>query len=193
LSVSKAEVDYSSLHAENAGPNTGHFNSPETSVDSTTLAPPSSLDRWYDIDDYPKTVQCLHDRIDTDGFDTYRVRSEAATSYSARPQSPLPRRSRASTGNWLGQEDRLHVGRSTTDEREYEDELVRPALNTDTFDKGERQQQEEDAEGEVDKDDDKDDGQLQQRVNSVAAVLTTERVGDTHLSSKGDESARPAK
>jgi hypothetical protein len=45
----------------------------------------------------------------------------------------------------------------------------------------------------VDKDDDEDDGQLQQRVNSVAAVLTTERVGDTYLFSKGDKSARPAK
>ncbi|KAI9863873.1 MAG: hypothetical protein M1813_003525 [Trichoglossum hirsutum] len=62
----------------------------------------------------------------------------------------------------------------------------------DTFDKRERQQQKAEAEEEVDKDDDEDDGQLQQRVNSVA-VLTTERVSDTHLSSKGDESARPAK
>ncbi|KAI9776258.1 MAG: hypothetical protein M1839_000492 [Geoglossum umbratile] len=193
LSASEAEVDHGSLHAENAGPDAGHFNSPETTVDSTTLAPPSSLDRWYDIDDYSETVQRLHDRIDTDGLDMHRARSKVATSHSARPQSPPLRCSRASTGNRLGQEDRLHAGRSTAEEREYEDELVRPALNTDTFDKGERQQQEAEVEGEVDKDDDEDDGQLQQRVNSVAAVLTTERIGDTHLSSKGDESARPAK
>ncbi len=44
----------------------------------------------------------------------------------------------------------------------------------------------------MDKDDDEDDSQLLQRVNSVA-VLTTERVGDTYLSSKGDESTRLAK
>ncbi|KAI9770373.1 MAG: hypothetical protein M1839_003215 [Geoglossum umbratile] len=192
LSTFEAEVDHSSLHAENAGPDANHFNSPETTVDSITLAPPSSLDGWYDIDDYPETVQRLHDRIDTGDLDTHRARSETATSHSARPRSSPPRRSRESTGNRLSQENRLHAGQSTADEREYEDELVRPALNTDTFDKGERQQQEAEAEGEVDKDDDEDDSQPQQRVNSVA-VLTTERVGDTHLSGKGDENARPAK
>jgi hypothetical protein len=190
LSASEAEVDHGSFHAKNAGPDAGHFNSPETSVDSTTLA---SLDGWYDIDDYPETVQRLHDRIDTDGLDTHRARSEAATSHSARPRSPPPHHSRASTGNQLGQEDHFHAGRSTADEREHEDELVRSALNTDTFDKGKRQQQETEVEGEVDKDDDEDDSRLQQGVDSVAAVLATERVGDTHLSSKGDESARPAK
>ncbi|KAI9775082.1 MAG: hypothetical protein M1839_001474 [Geoglossum umbratile] len=190
LSASEAEVDHGSLHAENAGPDAGHFNSPETPVDSTTLA---SLDGWYDIDDYPETVQRLHDRIDTDGLDMHRAKSAAATSHSARPRSLPPHRSRASTGNRLGQEDRLHASRSTADEREYEDELVHPTLNTDTFDKGKRQQQEAEVEGGVDKDDDEDDGRLQQGVDSVAAVLTTERVGDTHLSSKGDESARPAK
>ncbi|KAI9772983.1 MAG: hypothetical protein M1840_008865 [Geoglossum simile] len=82
-------------------------------------------------------------------------------------------------GNQLGQEDRLHAGRSTADERKYKDELIHPALNTDTFDKGERQQQEAEVEGGVDKDDDEDNSQLQ--------------VGDTHLSSKGDKSTKPAK
>jgi hypothetical protein len=188
LSTSEAEVNHSSLHAENAGPDTGHFNSLETTVDLTTLTPPSSLDGWYDIDDYPETVQRLHDRIDT-----HRARSEVATSHSAHSRSPPPRRSRSSTGNRLGQKDHLHACRSTADVHKYVDKLVRPALNTDTFDKGERQQQEAEVEGEVDKDDDEDDGQLQQRVNSVAAVLTTEGVGDIHLSSKGDKSARPAK
>jgi hypothetical protein len=136
--------------------------------------------------------ELLHDRIDTGGLDTHRARSETATFHSARPQSPPPRCSRESIGNRLSQEDRLHAGQSTADEREYEDQLVRPALNTDTFDKGERQQHEAEAEGEVDKDNNEDDGQPQQRVNSVV-VLTTERVGDTHLSGKGDESTRPAK
>ncbi|KAI9770863.1 MAG: hypothetical protein M1839_003026 [Geoglossum umbratile] len=216
--ASDSEVFDSNLRAESAGPDAGSSSSPETAVNSRPLAPPSSLDGWYDIDDYPKTVQrlrlaegaltsnsmcpynpssrlsseLLHDRIDTGGLNTHRARSETATSHSARPRGLPPRRSRESTGNRLGQEDRLHAGQSTADEREYEDQLVRPALNTDTFDKGERQQQEAEAKGEVDKDDDKDDGQPQQRVNSVA-VLTTERVGDTHLFSKGDESARPAK
>jgi hypothetical protein len=219
LSTSEAEVDHGSLHTENAEPDAGHFDSPETTVDSTTPAPPSSLDEWYDIDNYPEMVQCLqlaegaltsnsmcpyspssylssellYDRIDTDGLDTHSTRSEAATSHYTRPRSLSPRRSRASTGNRLGQEDRLHAGQSTADEREYKDELVRPALNTDIFDKRDRQQQEAEAEGEVDKNDDEDDGQLQQRVNSVAAVPMTESVGNTHLSSKGDESARPAK
>jgi hypothetical protein len=190
LSASEAEVDHDSLHAENAGPDAGHFNSPETPIDSTTLA---SLDGWYDIDDYPETVQRLHDCIDTDSLDMHPAKSKAATSHSARPRSPSPYRSRASTGNQLGQEDCLHASRSTADEYEYENELVRPALNTDNFDKGKRQQQEAEVEGEVDKDDDEDDDQLQQGVDNVAVVLTTERVDDTYLSSKEDESARPAK
>ena len=190
MSASEAEVDHGSLHAENTGPDAGHFNSPETPVDSTTLA---SLDGWCDIDDYLETVQRLHDCIDTDGLDMHRAKSAAATSHSARPRSLPPHCSRASTGNRLGQEDRLHASRSTADEHEYEDKLVHPTLNTDTFDKGKRQQQEAEVEGEVDKDDDEDDGRLQQEVNNVAAVLMTERVGDTHLSSKGNKSARPAK
>ncbi|KAI9776299.1 MAG: hypothetical protein M1839_000460 [Geoglossum umbratile] len=38
-------------------------------------------------------------------------------------------------GDRLDQEDRLHADSSTAGECEYEDEQVRPALNTDTFDK----------------------------------------------------------
>lgn len=101
-----------------------------------------------------------YDRIDTDGLDTYRARSEAATSHSAHPRNLPARPSRTSTGNRLDQDDCLHAGRSTADEREYEDELVRPALNTDIFDKRERQQQEAESEGKVNKDDDEDDGQV---------------------------------
>ncbi|KAH0538364.1 hypothetical protein FGG08_005059 [Glutinoglossum americanum] len=219
LSASEAEVDHGGL-AENAEPDAGHFDRLETTVDSTTLAPPSSLDGWHDIGDYPETVQhlrlakgalasnsmcpyspsahlsseLLHDHIDTEGLDTHRARSEAATSHSARPRSPPPRHSRASTGNQLGQEDRLHAGRSTADEREYEDELVRPVLNPDTFDKGERQQQEAEAEaeGEADNDDNEDDGQVQQEANDMAAAVTAKRISDNHLSGKEGGSPRLA-
>ncbi|KAI9768892.1 MAG: hypothetical protein M1839_003846 [Geoglossum umbratile] len=81
---------------------------------------------------------------------------------------------------------------NTADEREYEDELVRHALNTDTFDKGERQQREAKPEGKVDKDDDEDDGQVQQAANGVAAVVTAKRIGDNRLSGEEDGSPRPA-
>ncbi|KAI9866126.1 MAG: hypothetical protein M1813_001687 [Trichoglossum hirsutum] len=204
LNASDSEVFDSNLRTESAEPDTGSS---------------SSLETAYDIDNYSKTVQrlqlaegaltsnsicpyspssclssqLLHDRIDTDSLDTHCARSEAATSHSACPRSPPPHCSRELRGNWLGQEDRLHASQSTADEREYEDELVCPALNTDTFDKGKRQQRAAETGGKVDKDDNEDDSQPHQRVNSVAAVLTTERVGDTHLSSKGDESVRPAK
>ncbi|KAI9864949.1 MAG: hypothetical protein M1813_002720, partial [Trichoglossum hirsutum] len=122
--------------------------------------------------------QRLHDCINTDSLDTHCARSEAATSRSASPRSPSPLCFRVSTGNRLDRGCRLYVGRNTADERQYEDKLVRPALNIDTFNKEERQQQEIEAEGEVDKDDDEDDYQL---------------VGDTYQSSKGDKIARSAK
>ncbi|PVH70467.1 hypothetical protein DL98DRAFT_133862 [Cadophora sp. DSE1049] len=130
----------------------------------------------------------LHDRISTEGLDTRRARSEATTSHSARPRSQPPRRSRASTENQLSQEHHLHTRRSVADEHEHW--LVRPTLDTDTFDKGERQEVE--AEEADDEDNDKDDGQPQQEVNGVAAALTAERVGDAHLSGKEDGSPRPA-
>ncbi|KAI9782335.1 MAG: hypothetical protein M1839_005208 [Geoglossum umbratile] len=60
---------------------------------------------------------------------------------------------------------------------------------TSTVYGGNNKEEEEDED--EDEDNDKDDGQLQQMVNNVAVVLTTKRVGDTHLSS--EESARPAK
>jgi hypothetical protein len=58
-SASEAEVDDVSLRAESAAPGAGLFNSPETTVDSTTPAPPSSPDGWHDIDDFPETVPRL--------------------------------------------------------------------------------------------------------------------------------------
>ncbi|KAI9866730.1 MAG: hypothetical protein M1813_000672 [Trichoglossum hirsutum] len=75
LSTSKAEVDHGSLRTENAEPDAGHFNGPETTIDST-LAPPSSLHGWYDIGDCPKTVQRL------------RLAEGALTSNSICPYDP---------------------------------------------------------------------------------------------------------
>ncbi|KAI9760293.1 MAG: hypothetical protein M1840_002570 [Geoglossum simile] len=170
LSASEAEVDHGSLRAKNAKPDAGHFDSPET----TTVQPLRLNEGTLTLNSmcpYSPSLRLssklLHDCIDKDGLDMHRARSEAATSHSACPQSLPQCRSRASTENRLGQEDRLYAGRSTADEREYEDELVRPALNTDAFDKGERQQQEAEAERKVDKDDDEDDGQVQQAANGV--------------------------
>jgi hypothetical protein len=86
--------------------------------------------------------------------------------------------------------DHLPTFQSTADEHE----LVRPALNSDIFDEDERQRQE----GEEEQDDwvygnDNEEGrQIQQEVReNVTATLTSEKVGDTHLSSK-DESLRLA-
>jgi hypothetical protein len=126
-----------------------------------------------------------------------RPRHPILLALEARPRSPPPRRSRASTGNRLGQEDRLHAGRSTADEREYEDELVCSALNPDTFGKGGRQQQEAEAEGEAEgeadkDDDDEDDGQVQQEADGVAAAVMAKKISDNHLSGKEDGNPRPA-
>jgi hypothetical protein len=68
-----------------------------------------------------------------------RARSEAPTTHPGRPRSQPLRRSRASAQNQLGQEDRLHTGRSASEE----DELLRPTLGTDTFDEENRRQRQE--------------------------------------------------
>jgi len=104
-------------------------------------------------------------------------------SNSARPYSQPLHSSRASFLNQLNQEDHLHTGRSAADEHE----LVRPILDTDTFDEEKRQQRQQQEE------DDKDDSQPQQKVNNVAVALTTEKVSYTHLFSKGDERTRLSK
>ncbi|KAG0644942.1 hypothetical protein D0Z07_9333 [Hyphodiscus hymeniophilus] len=87
--------------------------------------------------------------------------------------------------------DHLPMARSAVDEHE----LVRTALNSDIFEEEERQRQKE---GEQDdreygQDHINEDGrQLQQEVKEdVTATLTSEKVGDIHLSSK-DESLRLA-
>jgi hypothetical protein len=102
-----------------------------------------------------------------------------AGNFSARPQSPLPRRSRASTENELSQEDGRHTIRSVVDEHEHE--LVGPALDIDTVAEGQRQQQElEQGEDEAN---DGNDG-LQQEANDTAAVATVESVGHNQPSER---------
>ena len=68
-----------------------------------------------------------------------RARSEAPTTHSGHPHSQSIRRSRASARNQLRQEDRLYTGRSALEE----DELLRPTLDTDTFDEENKQQRQE--------------------------------------------------
>ena len=149
--ASEAEVDDGG-RAKSTELDAGLLDSPDTAVDSTTPAPPSS-DGWYDIDDFPETAQrsrrseqrastsdCmrpyaasssrassepLHDHISTADHCTVRASSEATMSHPARPCNQPP--------------DHLPTDRSAADEHE----LVRPALNSDIFDGEERQRQEE--------------------------------------------------
>lgn len=169
-SASKAEVNDGGLGAERISADERHLDSPGTATDSTTLAPPSNLDEWHDIDDFPEP---LHHHTSAAGQCTVRARSEATMCSSARPRSePL---------NHL-------TNRSAADENE----LVRPALNSDIFDEEERQRQEQEDWGYDNDNDIKDGRQLQQEVKEdVTATLTSEKVGDTFLSSK-DESLRLA-
>ena len=122
--------------------------------------------------------ELLHGRISSEDYYIGRARSEATTSHLPRPRSQAP--------------DHLHTGRSAANDHE----LVRSALNTDTFDEEDRQQRQEEQEEEEEKgddDDDEDNSQPQQEVNNAAAALTSKKFGDAHLSSKEGESPRPAK
>jgi hypothetical protein len=147
---------------------------------------------WHDIDDFlemtqrlrrseqkppmPNSVRLhastsrassepLHDHISAAGQCTVRARSEATMSYPARPRShPL---------------DHLPTDRSAGDAHE----VVRHVLNFDIIDGEERQRQ----------DDEQEDGkQPQQEVKGDVAAALTGKVGDAYLSSKEDESLRPA-
>jgi hypothetical protein len=123
--------------------------------------------------------------MDREGLYRVRARSEAATSCASRPHSQPLCRLRTSPLDQPSTEDHLHTGRSAADEQE----LVRPALNTDTFDEEKsREQQEEDEE----RWDDDGEGQLQYGAN-VAAARTAKSVDDIPLSSEEGESARPPK
>jgi hypothetical protein len=198
-SASKAEVDDGGLRAESAAVDEGLLDSLETAIDSTTPAPPNS-DVWHDIDDLLDTAErlrhlepnpsmsdsmrphtssssCassepLHDHISAAGQCTVCAKSETTMSPPTRPCNHSS--------------DHLPTDRSAADEHE----LVRPALNSDIFDEEERQQQEQEEDGGYDNE---DGGQLQQEVKEdVAATLMSEKVGDTHLSSKKNKSLRLA-
>lgn len=133
--------------------------------------------------------ELLHDHIDIEGFYTRWARSD-----SARPQSLSLRQSGTSLENQLSEENYLSISRSVVDE--YEHELVSSVPNTDSFDEGERQQQEMEADEAADEaadgNNDEDDSHARQEVNSMATTLAAEGVSDTHLSSKEDGSPRPA-
>ena len=108
-----------------------------------------------------------------------RARSEAIISHSVYPRSQSP--------------DHLPINQSTVDKHE----LVCSTLNPDIFDEEESQRQEEEKEqedgGYDNNNDNKDGRQLQQEVKEdMAATLMSEKVGDTYLSSKKDESLRLA-
>ncbi|PMD42989.1 hypothetical protein L207DRAFT_620406 [Hyaloscypha variabilis F] len=207
-SASKAEVDDGSLRAESIAVDAGLHDSPETVADSITPAPPSNLDGWHDINDFPETAQRLrrseqrastsdsmrphassssrasseplHDYTSAAGQYTVRARSEATMCSLTRRHQPSLY-ARASTENQPVHEDHPHTSRSSADE--YELEVLSSTLDTDPVNEGKRQQQELKQR--------KDDG-LQQEVNDLAAVVTTERLDDTHPSDE-DRNPRPAK
>ena len=81
----------------------------------------------------------MHDRIGAMDLYPRRARSEATTSYSARPRNPPPRCAKASSENQLNHEGRLYTGRGVADERG----LVSPARNADPVNEREQQQQED--------------------------------------------------
>jgi len=126
LSASEAEGNDNALRAESViiAPGASLFDSLETAIDSTTLAPPCSSDKWHDIDDFPEIAprlplaeqgastsnsthphtpssrlssELLHSSISIEG--PRRARSKATISYSACPRSPPPRYYRTSLEN----------------------------------------------------------------------------------------------
>ena len=114
-----------------------------------------------------------------------RAGSEATLCYSTRRHQPSLC-DRALPENQPIHENHLHTGRSSTDGHEVE--VLSSTLDTDSIDEGKSQQQElkqreDEAHGE-------DDG-LQHEVNDLAAVVTTEKVNNSHPSDK-DGSPRPA-
>jgi hypothetical protein len=181
-----------------AAANEGLLDSAETATDSTTLAYPFDPDVWHDIDEVLETAQrlrrseqkpsmfdcmrlydsssrapseLLHDHISAADQSTFRARSEATMAHPARSYNQPP--------------DQLSPDQSTKDESE----LIRPGLNSDTFDVEERQRQEGEQEDEDCDNDDKDGRQPQQEIKEdVAAALVTGKVSDSYLYSKKGES-----
>lgn len=169
--TSKADIDYGNC-VESADPKAGVFDKPKPASNSRILIPSSSPRGCHDPEphDFNETAQLLrpakqgaltsnsmrryspssrgsseplHGWVDREGLYSGRVRSEAAMSYASRAHSQPPCCSQPSPLDQLSPENDLYTNRSAVDEHE----LVRPALDTDTFDKGKRQeQQEEDGE-----------------------------------------------
>ncbi|KAF8850006.1 hypothetical protein BDZ45DRAFT_697068 [Acephala macrosclerotiorum] len=197
-SEAEAEADDGGPRAESAAADEGLLDSLETTIDSTTPAPPSNPDVWHDIDGFletaqrlrrsaqkPSTFDCmrlrasssrassepLHDHINAAGQCTVRARSEATMSHPARSRNQP--------------QDHFPTDRSAGDEHEP----IRPALNSDICDGEEKQRQEEEQEDEDCGNDNEDGRQPQQEVmEDVAAALMTGKVGDTHQCSKKGES-----
>jgi hypothetical protein len=205
-SASEAEADDGGPRAERVVTDEGLPDSPETATDSTIPAPPSNPDGWHDIDAFLESAQNLqhseqkpstsdsmrphtssssrasseplHNHASAAGQCTIRARSEATMCSSARRHQPSLC-ARASQENQPVHEDHLHTRRSSADEHELE--VLGSTLDTDPVNEGKSQQQELEQ---------RDDGP-QQGVNDLAAVVTTESVGNTHLSDE-DGSPRPA-
>jgi hypothetical protein len=204
-SDSETDVDYGSQRAESAEPDTGllvaqrlpltrEFRPLLSVLKDATIwsvtaplrrpsaygfpnknSPTSDSMRPYVSSSRPSS-EPMHDRISLEDHCTGRARSEATTSHPARPRTqPL---------------GHLSTDRSAVDEHE----LVHPTLNSDVFHEEDRQRQEEGQEDKEDDGDSEDHSQPQQEVKEdVAAALMTEKVGNTHLSSKKGESLRLAK
>jgi hypothetical protein len=136
--------------------------------DTTEMARPLQIAKQEALTDsiHFYNSEPLHDHISTVGCYTDRARSRGMMSHPARPCNQPP--------------DHLHIGQSTADEHE----LVRPALNTDSFNKEDRQQKQQ----EKDNSDNENDSQLLQEANNVAAALKAEKVMDIHIPSKEDSS-----
>jgi len=81
--------------------------------------------------------------------------------------------------------DHLPTDQSAVDEHE----LVRPALNSDIFNKEDRQWQEMEQRDENYDNDIKNGNQLQQKVKkNIAAALITRKISNTYLSSRKNKS-----
>jgi hypothetical protein len=99
LGIFKAKVNYSNLYIKNVEPDTGYFNSLETLINLITLAPPFSFNRWYNINNYFEIVQCLHNYINTDGFNIYYTEFKTIIFHSVYSQSSPLCHSRVSIEN----------------------------------------------------------------------------------------------
>jgi hypothetical protein len=175
-SLPEAKVDDNGLRAESAAVDAGLFDTLETAIDSTILAPPSNPDGRQDVDDFLETPRL---RLAEQGASTFNsMRPHASSSHAS--SEPLNEATMSHPAGLRQPPDHLPIDRSAVDERE----LVRPALNSDIFDEDTLRQEDENYDNDIE-----DGNQPQQEAKEdVAAALMTRKVGDTHLSSGKDES-----